>query len=251
MPEPGNPQSLNRYSYVLNNPMKSTDPSGHAVDVGLGEGASEYLWWDLFHPDMPVKWWLGYYASALPKHWVAWRKWRSYGQDIVREAARYDIPAADLFSIVRQEAANPTKTPALFLALLGQERTLGLTEVSVRTARGLIKPKDPYLPGPTGRTALVLVLGLSERYSIRAAAAAYKQASDVAKKVVPDLPESLRRFYVLVIYNRGEEETLREIRDQGVGAFTPEAVGYIKYVEQHSPGQAERCFWALVSSMVN
>ncbi len=30
VPEPGNPQSLNRYSYVLNNPMRYTDPSGNA-----------------------------------------------------------------------------------------------------------------------------------------------------------------------------------------------------------------------------
>jgi len=29
---PANPQSLNRYSYVLNNPMKYTDPSGHCTD---------------------------------------------------------------------------------------------------------------------------------------------------------------------------------------------------------------------------
>ncbi|HMS22823.1 MAG TPA: RHS repeat-associated core domain-containing protein, partial [Candidatus Levybacteria bacterium] len=28
-----NPQSLNRYSYVLNNPLKYTDPSGHIVDT--------------------------------------------------------------------------------------------------------------------------------------------------------------------------------------------------------------------------
>jgi len=27
--EPGNPQSLNRYTYVLNNPLRYTDPSGH------------------------------------------------------------------------------------------------------------------------------------------------------------------------------------------------------------------------------
>src|SRR5689334_12144096 len=26
---PANPQSLNRYSYVLNNPLKYTDPTGH------------------------------------------------------------------------------------------------------------------------------------------------------------------------------------------------------------------------------
>jgi hypothetical protein len=29
VPEPGNPQSLNRYSYALNNPMRYSDPSGH------------------------------------------------------------------------------------------------------------------------------------------------------------------------------------------------------------------------------
>ena len=30
-PVPGDPQSLNRYSYVRNNPLKYTDPSGHYV----------------------------------------------------------------------------------------------------------------------------------------------------------------------------------------------------------------------------
>ena len=29
MPNPGDPQSLNRYAYVRNNPLKYTDPSGH------------------------------------------------------------------------------------------------------------------------------------------------------------------------------------------------------------------------------
>jgi len=31
VPEPGNPQSLNRYSYVNNNPVKYTDPSGYCI----------------------------------------------------------------------------------------------------------------------------------------------------------------------------------------------------------------------------
>ena len=30
IPDPANPQSLNRYAYVLNNPLRYTDPSGHA-----------------------------------------------------------------------------------------------------------------------------------------------------------------------------------------------------------------------------
>jgi hypothetical protein len=29
VPEPGNPQALNRYAWVLNNPLKFVDPSGH------------------------------------------------------------------------------------------------------------------------------------------------------------------------------------------------------------------------------
>ena len=29
VPSPGNPQSLNRYSYVLNNPLLYVDPDGH------------------------------------------------------------------------------------------------------------------------------------------------------------------------------------------------------------------------------
>jgi hypothetical protein len=31
VPSPGNPQSLNRYSYGLNNPLKYVDPTGHAA----------------------------------------------------------------------------------------------------------------------------------------------------------------------------------------------------------------------------
>jgi RHS repeat-associated protein len=37
VPSPGNPQSLNRYSYCLNNPLKYIDPSGHDEAITDGE----------------------------------------------------------------------------------------------------------------------------------------------------------------------------------------------------------------------
>jgi len=40
VPEPGNPQSLNRYAYVLNNPIRYNDPTGHAYECGVYAGTS-------------------------------------------------------------------------------------------------------------------------------------------------------------------------------------------------------------------
>ena len=250
VPEPGNPQSLNRYSYVLNNPLKYADPSGHAVDEGLGEGGYEYPWWGLFHPELPAKWWLWYFATGSVKDDLATLVFRVLGQDIAAEAAQRDISTAGLHAVVRQEAANPFKLPSLGIALLGRDATLGLTEVSVDTAEKLIGDDTPYLVGPADRTRLVLALGLSPSYSIQAGAAAFEQASDVVRKKLPPLPESLRLYYVLAIYNRGEAETLRVVREQGVGAFHPKAVQYIYYARQGLPGGAEMATRALISDLV-
>ncbi|AEK19818.1 hypothetical protein GYY_04735 [Methanococcus maripaludis X1] len=35
LPDPYNPQALNRYAYTLNNPVKYTDPSGHYIESAL------------------------------------------------------------------------------------------------------------------------------------------------------------------------------------------------------------------------
>jgi RHS repeat-associated protein len=40
VPNPGNPQSLNRYTYVLNSPLKYTDPTGHR-ETPLDEGGGD------------------------------------------------------------------------------------------------------------------------------------------------------------------------------------------------------------------
>jgi hypothetical protein len=38
VPNPTNPQSWNRYSYVNNSPINYSDPTGHRVDEGCGSG---------------------------------------------------------------------------------------------------------------------------------------------------------------------------------------------------------------------
>jgi len=60
VPSPGNPQSLNRYSYVLGNPLRYVDPTGHMETDGGSNGTwtpppppdpTAWDWVDRFLPD--------------------------------------------------------------------------------------------------------------------------------------------------------------------------------------------------------
>jgi len=53
IPDPGNSQSLNRFSYGYNNPVKFNDPSGHAADEGNDEGGSNDDYCGLY-PTVPM-----------------------------------------------------------------------------------------------------------------------------------------------------------------------------------------------------
>ena len=68
VPSPANPQSLNRYSYVLNSPLKYTDPSGHKACDSFDASGKCVQEKDLF--------------------WVNFRgSWPDYYQVAVQEAA--------------------------------------------------------------------------------------------------------------------------------------------------------------------
>jgi RHS repeat-associated protein len=63
VPSAGNPQSLNRYSYAYNNPLKFTDPTGHfaivipaaayGIAVTAAAAAAFQTWWSM--PDNPAR----------------------------------------------------------------------------------------------------------------------------------------------------------------------------------------------------
>jgi RHS repeat-associated protein len=54
VPDPENPQDLNRYSYVRNSPLNYQDPSGHAADPGGAEGNPWLLPPQPTPPPLPV-----------------------------------------------------------------------------------------------------------------------------------------------------------------------------------------------------
>jgi len=49
IPNPANPQSWNRYSYVLNSPINFNDPTGHNADCGIGDSVCQGGWWYIFY----------------------------------------------------------------------------------------------------------------------------------------------------------------------------------------------------------
>jgi len=51
VPDPGNPQSLNRYAYTLNNPLRYTDPTGHIAwfaSMGIGAAIGAVVGWGVY-----------------------------------------------------------------------------------------------------------------------------------------------------------------------------------------------------------
>ncbi|MHB1356509.1 MAG: RHS repeat-associated core domain-containing protein [Anaerolineae bacterium] len=156
VPEPGNPQSLNRYSYALNNPLKYTDPTGHMVkyedDYMPNTGMQNYRTaWDFYEGRLPSKEeWIrdSIYKNSTgvsaprPGEWQAYLKMR-------------DIVGANLIQCVgSQEKLGMDSVVQPIAKLI--ERLSGSTIVNpVGDGFGYINTFLPELGGITlGHTAL-------------------------------------------------------------------------------------------------
>ena len=87
VPEPGNPQALNRYSYTLNNPLRYTDPTGHAPqkpgdpDDMAGDCTTEWCWQN--------RWYRAHGYSWTGSGWsLSGGDPRFYDEDITNDVAR-------------------------------------------------------------------------------------------------------------------------------------------------------------------
>jgi RHS repeat-associated protein len=78
IPDPGSSQSLNRYSYVLNNPLKYIDPSGHAPQGMNWNGSSGWMsppGWMSPGGWMTPPGWIGTASGYGPSQWdpLSWK----------------------------------------------------------------------------------------------------------------------------------------------------------------------------------
>jgi len=65
---PQNPQTLNRYAYVMNNPLRYVDPTGHDHDEAGDEVMGyEFLYWDVDGHRVFKIWWHEYEAIIVEK----------------------------------------------------------------------------------------------------------------------------------------------------------------------------------------
>ena len=73
MPSPANPQSLNRYAYTLNNPLRYTDPSGHFEDDEIRE------WLKGQYPDTWESIWTAWLQDIAWMDWLHTAQWGDFG----------------------------------------------------------------------------------------------------------------------------------------------------------------------------
>jgi hypothetical protein len=69
VPEPGNPQALNRYTYVYNNPLRYTDPSGYFSEEAIVDYLKETYgeqWEDIYSEWRASETWWAMLLEAQP-----------------------------------------------------------------------------------------------------------------------------------------------------------------------------------------
>ncbi len=117
VPNPANPQSLNRYSYVLGNPLRYTDPSGHFEDDAI----KEYLK-QLYGKD---RWWHVWKSWLADETWISMLREAQAGDIVAFYNQSGDLAFAKFHGIGRTQLASARTMSTLDSNDLGNQIHLG------------------------------------------------------------------------------------------------------------------------------
>jgi RHS repeat-associated protein len=223
VPQAGNPQSLNRYAYTLNNPLRYVDPTGHRAcadtcDVRRSNTESA--------GDAPAGSNTGTVGPVVTK----------YSAVIVMVELRRGIPPGYLGAIVRHESTNNHKFLDDFLARhVGLDRSIGVAEVKVSTAQ-LVEGAGYHIPPSPDRATLINRLS-DPVQNIDYAGAYLEYMHDWVKGQVPaDTSDEWTWELAVVGYNLGPDLLRHSLEQNGLYRLGREGSTYyqhtVPYVSQ-------------------
>jgi hypothetical protein len=194
VPEPGNPQALNRYSYVLNNPLRYTDPTGHQPVKWL----KSVIRWAQPH----VYRWTGpgspFYSHRFSVGWasVSIRDinnllgdiaiWGLRSSEIQRAAQDAGVPTILLAAALHHQGGSPDLRDLIVMTLgfeSEEDLSRGIGQITIREAKEYNKERlvlDP-VPDETLDEALYI-----REVSVRYMAAKLKESARLIYRYLDD-----------------------------------------------------------------
>jgi len=142
VPQPGNPQSLNRYAYVLNNPIKYRDPSGHWVESALDIA---FIAYDIYD---------------IKQHGLTWQS----GLALVADVGGLLLPVATGGGLLVRAATHADDAARLARIAARVKRFAGASPEIMRGVQRLAKLVENANVPPQYRQGLAAQLRRAEEY---------------------------------------------------------------------------------------
>jgi len=223
VPEPGNPQALNRYSYVYNNPLRYTDPNGHCP-------------WCFYY----AAWRVGYEIGTvifpgvdrMRRDQIGGQLVTQLSDTITRQATAQEVEPSTVSAILRHESAAferrlltpvPMMNPGVIAdvgemaqALIqGDTASIGPGQMQLRRAREL--EQLGYVTARGSDQERIQAL-LGKETSVEYVTGMVRYLSDQLRTVpgFNDLSTEDQQRLILIGYNQGWEYLQENIEELGL-----------------------------------